>query len=731
MGEKLDRSKALLLASEREKKKRAEEIFERRLQDAKKIHELNKEAKSHGTKIQSLLEQQMASVANRYSNSSSPIMEAASKQRRDSENSGTDKRKSILLGLDKRTNRISEKNKFLLKEEINREPSENGEVTENVNSGGKPAALRTKRLTTSEEETRNDTYNSSSRRDLRGNSESSGTSKRKEPLLDSNSGTAQENQTSGKLVAAKKRVSEIVLDEDQTTALSGLLSNRYGCLIGDPGTGKTTLIKFLLKELIKNCRVIDLNACRTRSQSTPYHEWMPSIAIVGFTGRSTQVIRSHIEDWLYPSVGTIHYKLGYYPVDYMTDEGTNSRKFVPFWTADNQLDYDVVVMDEAGMTPIELHNNLMLALKSSCRVYIIGDINQLPPVIGKSILGYAALQWPTYQLTKLHRNAGIIAKNAYKIRHGEQPETDNDFFLMYELPKDDFNAQMLVGKTVNAFTKKGIFDIEKDCIITAQNVGRLGQINMNQRLVQQFNKGAVRTIIDSGIMKQTFAVGDKIMNQKNDSVLGIYNGSIGFIESIELNEMYEHQQMYEQTKTAGGAHIETVEELFSDDHEVFNKTETDEEEGITQRQCSHKITVSFPVEGVKKVYTTSGEMNSLILAYAVTCFKAQGGEYDTVFVICHSSMSRMLSREWLNTAVTRARKRVVLLYDKKGLKTACFRQKIHGNTLQEKARNFLEASKDDDTYKIKPILPEPVQEDLIAFRHSNEKRGRIYDQEGS
>jgi hypothetical protein len=128
-------------------------------------------------------------------------------------------------------------------------------------------------------------------------------------------------------------------------------------------------------------------------------------------------------------------------------------------------------------------------------------------------------------------------------------------------------------------------------------------------------------------------------------------------------------------------------------HESGHEKEEGSDE-YNKRASSHIITVNFgeTLDGneIIEPFNTVGQVNSLMMAYAITCHKSQGGEYPTVVIMVHSANHKLLYREWLYTAITRARCKVIILYNNKGLSQALRRQKIKGKTLKEKAKEFIE-----------------------------------------
>jgi ATP-dependent exoDNAse (exonuclease V) alpha subunit len=131
---------------------------------------------------------------------------------------------------------------------------------------------------------------------------------------------------------------------------------------------------------------------------------------------------------------------------------------------------------------------------------------------------------------------------------------------------------------------------------------------------------------------------------------------------------------------------------------------------------SHAVTVRFG-EGDHSFtvdFSSKSQVASLMLAYAATCHKMQGGEAPLVFVVVHGTQKRPLNREWLYTAITRASGRCVLLSTRQGLGTCLAKQSIKGKTLQEKIDSFVKLTEPNLMgAKINVRLPEP--QSLIEY----------------
>lgn len=517
-------------------------------------------------------------------------------------------------------------------------------------------------------------------------------------------------------VISKPIPSDIIWDEYQLKALEGIRKQKYCCLIGAAGTGKTTVEKQIISEVQQIVSLIDLN--RTRVKQIDKKEMNVAIACCAFTGRAVQQMKVAIPKEYHPMCNTIHATLGYKPerVTYFDTEKQIWKEklhFIPTFTATNKLPYECVIVDEAGMVPINLWNELIAALPNKCRIILIGDINQLPPVQGRSVLGFAMLKWPTYTLEKIHRQAAdnpIIA-NAHRILQGQFPEKDKKKFAMLRVDDSSIKAFNQTIAIIQQLHKRGLFDPFRDTLIVPQNKETIGQVALNERLVHYFNPakladdtpGNKRYIITAGYVHVTYAVNDKVMLLQNDRDRGLTNGMIGRVIDIAVNGMFSGDRTTHAVteKFTGDLNVADIASLDTD--EDLNQKKDDEK----QQQASHILTVRFEGadEGLEVPFSTAGQFTKLTLAYASTCHKLQGGERPVIVILVHSANIRMLTREWLYTAVTRAQDKVILLYNDRGLAQAVYTQRIKGKTVKEKALQFLALQNKLDT-KL-PNLPYP------------------------
>lgn len=525
----------------------------------------------------------------------------------------------------------------------------------------------------------------------------------------------------------------LTFDPSQQGAIDGLSVQKYGCIVGAAGTGKSTATRGLIAKLEASLPEIDLNSARVPGRQSAHYDAALAICFCAYTGIATQNIKRSIPKSYHAVTDTIHATLGYSPVEeeYVDSEGDVQmrRIFRPTFTAERKLPYKICIVDEAGMVPPPLWNELIAALPDDCRIYLLGDINQLQPVHGRSVLGYAMATWPTFELQHIHRtdNRGII-DNAHKILAGKMPsQDDGKQFILLDAPASGLEAYRKTLGVIQRLHKNGSFNPMRDAFIVPQNIGTVGQVHFNETLVQYFNPTVSqdgiplnpRIVIRAGYESRVFAIGDKVMITKNMREYGLTNGMMGVIESITQNAAFRGaQHKLTEEDMADLANFDATDEglLEAEADEAQEQSKDDAE-----RQASHIITIRFQNLAEPVSFATAGGVNKLSHAYAVTCHKAQGAEFHTVVVLCHSSNLRMLSREWLYTAVTRAKERVILVTNIKGLNQALRTQRIKGSTLGEKIQSFIELEMqnarqanakdtdddDDGNGAIQPILPRP------------------------
>lgn len=553
-------------------------------------------------------------------------------------------------------------------------------------------------------------------------------------------------------IAAMERdakAKNIILDESQRAAFLGVMRNKRCCLIGPAGSGKTTLEKIIVSQLAQKAGAVVLHhePAGTEVEEDPLQEnerhkrkKSSGIAVCAFTGRAAQQSRKAIGNQYDIPIRTGHSLLGYAPVLEEVDDidpitgnfyKKTVKRFRPSYGLNCKLPYTTYIIDEGPMFPVYLYNELVDAMPPDARVIIVGDINQLPPVGDKSVMGYALQKWPVFELTKIHRQAegNAIIKGAHNILQGIAPQKAANVHL-FEAPADangSLGFAAYIKKVSVRLRDMGHFDPYKDAIIVANSKPDIVTSThaLNEYFMSVFNPekkvdGLIvnkRVAIHTGTTKVYFAVGDKVMNCQNNNNYNppITNGMLGIVESINFNGKYDVSRADDEVMAASnGSEFEEDEEninavsdfsldsvhLEIDDIMAKQRKEKEqqkqkEDESRDQRQASHIMTIRFET-GQTISCSTSGDYRKIEFGYVITCHKSQGGEYPTVIVCLHSANGTLLSREWLYTAFTRARENIFLLYNKEGLRRALKNQKVKGANLQEKLRNYVIQTKSDD-----------------------------------
>ena len=301
----------------------------------------------------------------------------------------------------------------------------------------------------------------------------------------------------------------------------------------------------------------------------------------------------------------------------------------------NPLKVGAVIVDEVSMVDVMLMSCLLKALPRDARVVLVGDKDQLPSVGAGNVLGdiLKSELFPVIMLTKIYRQSddSLIISNAHMINNGVMPVIDNaskDFFFEQKSDLNDIHKAIIdmVTKRIPSFANVEPMQIQ---VLAPLKAGVCGIDNLNRTLQEIINPPSQRKM-EINVGFTTFREGDKVMQMSNDYNLvwhkrngfieeegeGVFNGDIGQIESIDF-------QTGETTV------------LFEDG-----------------RRCLYPRT----------------DVGELSLAYAITIHKSQGSEFDVVVIPIIAGTSLILTRNLIYTAVTRAKKMVVLVGEKKNLK---------------------------------------------------------------
>ena len=290
---------------------------------------------------------------------------------------------------------------------------------------------------------------------------------------------------------------------------------------------------------------------------------------------------------------------------------------------DNPLDCDLLVVDETSMVDVMLMQALVKALPDKAALLIVGDIDQLPSVGPGQVLAdvISSGAVPVVRLTEVFRQAAqsLIIVNAHRINQGvipdlRKPEAESDFYFV-EADDPETAVARIIELVKNRIPRRfGLDPIRDVQVLCPMNRGGVGARSLNVELQAALNPTGERKVERFG---WTFAPGDKVMQIENDYDKEVYNGDIGFVADVEP------------------------------------------EEG--------ELTASFDGRSVTYGF---GELDTLVPAYAASIHKSQGSEYPAVVIPIMTQHYAMLQRNLLYTGVTRGKRLVVLVGQKKAVAIA-------------------------------------------------------------
>ncbi len=405
---------------------------------------------------------------------------------------------------------------------------------------------------------------------------------------------ALDTENLAELVKKVELENGIEYEELQKRAIKEAVANSVFVLTGGPGTGKTTVVRAIIR--IFSSMGLD-------------------IALAAPTGRAAK----RLSEAASMEAKTIHRLL---EMQFAPDE---QSVFVR--DEANPLDEDVIIIDESSMIDVFLMAALLHAIKPSARLVLIGDADQLPPVgpgyVFRDII--ESDRFSTVVLTHIFRQASqsLIVTNAHAVNNGaymDLSKKDADFFFLPR-PNDEETASTIVSLCAKRLPKTyGLTAFGGIQIITPSKKGVNGTEMLNNSLQAALNPPSMEKR-EKKVRDIILREGDKVMQIKNDYDIewaredgsygvGVFNGDIGIIEEINLS-------------------AERVTVLFDDKRAAYDFSMLDE----------------------------------LELAYAITVHKSQGSEYPIVIIPLYRYSQRLLTRNLLYTALTRAQKMVVLVGD--------------------------------------------------------------------
>ena len=396
-------------------------------------------------------------------------------------------------------------------------------------------------------------------------------------------------------------VNSLVLSDEQKQAISTCLNNYISVITGGPGTGKTTIIKCII-DILENLK--------------------KEYVLCAPTGRAAK----RIKETTGKEAKTLHRLLEITKV-----ENDNLDMFLDIMV--RPIEAEVVIIDEASMIDTMMMNNIIKALKVNTKLILVGDVNQLPSVgagaVLKDIIDSNCVN--TVYLKKIYRQSAKsdIIVNAHKVNDGIYPEfktkdTDLFFYQTDSVSSTLDKIDSVISEEIDLHEDvKDAIDILKNMqILTPMKKTELGTIQLNEILQEKLNKkDGIK--IEKKFGDKTFRVSDKVMQIVNNYDKkfsidgkffdGVFNGDIGYITKIDNLE-------------------EKLYVLFDDEKEVEYDFD---------------------------------ELDQLEHAYAITIHKSQGSEFDFCILPIYIGYPKLFTRNLLYTAMTRAKKKLVIIGSKK------------------------------------------------------------------
>ena len=405
---------------------------------------------------------------------------------------------------------------------------------------------------------------------------------------------------------------DITLSEKQKEAIKAVNDNNVCVITGGPGTGKTTIIKFIIELYKKENKKVVLCAPTGRAAKRMSET----------TGEDATTIHRLL------CLGKVEESLGMERVDYAIEP----------------IDTDVLIIDEMSMVDVFLMNYILKGLYMGTKLVLVGDVNQLPSVgpgnVLKDIINSETVE--TIELNEIFRQAAKsqIITNAHKVNNVENflevpkeelKEKLQDFYFLNE-PTQNKMLEDVISLCTGRLKKFGNYDFFRDIqVLTPTKKGKLGTKELNIELQNALNpslngKNNKKEIPQKKHGDRVFLEGDRVMQVKNNYDIyweknhkedgtGIFNGELGTIKKID--------------------------------------------------DVTKQIEIKFDDE--KTAWYEYSELEQLEHSYSITIHKSQGSEFDVVIMCLPQAAPMLLTRNLLYTGITRAKKLLIVLGTKKVL----------------------------------------------------------------
>ncbi len=422
-------------------------------------------------------------------------------------------------------------------------------------------------------------------------------------------------------VQEEEKRNELELDTTQRQAVSKCcdLSNRIVAVTGAAGTGKTTILQHVYRNLYKQGTEVVLCAPTGKAAKR----------ITEATGIQACTIHRLLE---YPHPGEVDQATG---KSLVTTDPKRDRAF--------PIEQKVVLADEYAMVNVEVHRNLLDSLPNGGVIRMFGDANQLQPIesnkrLQKEDSSFLKMleKFDGIRLETIHRQAGDsnIISNGQRILQGQIPLRKEDFTLKFT----DTPVEGILDFIQDNLTNGVDYGTTDNQIISPTKVGWVGTEALNaaiQQLLQPATKPYVVAERQqwSNIPEQRFYIGDKVINTVNNYPLEVFNGETGII------------------------------------------TEFGDNGDITIDFGDKDVTVPASLEMTGRYGTYyMNPQKDLDLAYVITTHKSQGSEYDRICYIMNRSRSFLLNRKNFYTAISRARTHVSVITDQKSINLSLYKR---------------------------------------------------------
>tara|TARA_R100001594_G_scaffold44758_3_gene77245 strand:- start:757 stop:2052 length:1296 start_codon:yes stop_codon:yes gene_type:complete len=409
-------------------------------------------------------------------------------------------------------------------------------------------------------------------------------------------------------------------DKDQLSAIDQCLdpTRRIVAITGEAGTGKTTIMQDVYKLWRKRGKSVVLCAPTGKAAKR----------ITEATGIEARTIHRLLE---YPMPGEIDEQTGKSLVS--TDPKKDRR---------NPIDYMVILVDEYAMVNTEVHRNLLDALPSGGLIRIFGDANQLQPIESNKRLKekpspfmHMLDKFEGVWLTSIHRQAedSNIISNGHRIIQGNIPKRTEDFVMKIT----DEPVRAVEDFIMENLTNNVDFGKINNQMLSATKQGWVGTIALNgliQGLLQPAN-GEYQELERHKWSDQEYLrlfKGDKVIQTVNQYGLEVFNGETGIITGFD---------------DAGGIDIDFGDKMVN-------------------------IPMLLEMEGKQGTYYINPQKD-LDLAYVITTHKAQGSEYNEICYVVNKTRSWQLNRKNFYTAISRAKKKVTVIADQRGLSQSLYK----------------------------------------------------------